>query len=367
MEVITGWGVISAIGIGAEAFTRGVREGRSAIGPLPPPPEGKPRLPAKQAAPIPDFDVVQVLGTKKGTRVLDRTAALAVAATQLAMVDSGVSSKPDYEESFGLVLGTCNGSISRTVEYTTQTLVAEKAYAVSPEGFPNTVMNFAAGQSAIWHRLKAMNTTISGGRMAFLLALRYARRMIQSGYAGGVLVGSVEELSDPLIWGAHHLASERKEEAPPLGEGGAMFALERADSAARSGRAPRVEVLACEVGFAPERRQHAEALARCIRRALERAGIGPRDLWAVSSRHTGHRELDAAEDRALQLSLEDHRPEHQLAIGRQLGECFSASGALQMAGLLALLAPAGQPRGKAALLTSLTHGGSVGCAVIRGS
>jgi 3-oxoacyl-[acyl-carrier-protein] synthase II len=358
--------VISPIGIGFQEFTAGVvenRTGRKLVAPSGVDTES----PCREACTIPEFDIAKILGAKKGTRVLDRTAALAVAATALAIRHAGINAVPGREQDFGVVLGTCNGTLSRTVEYTTETLDPDKPHLVSPEAFPNTVMNFAAGQCSIAHRLRALNTTISGGRLACILALRYACRMLHLGYAKGILVGSVEEYSAPMAWGARYAALSRNEDVPLLGEGCAMFSIEPSEVAEQAGRQVLGELLACEVGFCCQRNQDpAETLAACIARAMRRAGIQEREVGTLSVRDSGLTTLDGIETRALQNALSSYRSVRRIAIARQVGECFSASGALQLSALLATFASSPETRRRVGLLTSVTHGGGVGCALVRG-
>jgi 3-oxoacyl-[acyl-carrier-protein] synthase II len=366
--VISGWGVISPIGIGVEAFVESLRSQRCALKSTAGY-QGRWGLPSTTAGLIADFDVAKVLGTKKGTRVLDRTAALALAATTMAVRDAGIEVTPDSEERIGVVLGTSNGSIRSSIEFTSETVCTDTPYLVSPEAFPNTVMNFAAGQCSIWHRLKALNTTISGGRMACILALRYATRMIRSRYAEMLIVGSVEEFSEHIAWGSEFAARTRNQSPPPLGEGAAMFAIEESEQAHAAGRPVRAELVSCDVGFQGRGlEQQARAFADCIRRALARASLSPHDVWAVSSRESGVRDLDGVERKALELVFAGHQPPQQLRIGTQVGDCFSASGAMQLSAILGLFAlKAEAERRPVAILTSVTHAGGFGCAVIRGS
>ncbi len=362
---ITGWGVISPIGTGRDEFAAAVREGRSGVRPLaelglPGP------LPFREACIVPDFQVAKILGTRKGTRVLDRTAALAVGATTLAIRDSRIDASPAYEDRAGLALGTYNGSISRFIELLTETMTLAEPWMVSPEAFPNTVMNFAAGQCAIWHRLRAVNTTISGGRLACLLALRYAWRALRFGYADAMVAGSVEEMSRELAWGAHH-ALAGQGSVPPVGEGCGMFVIEDRACAEAAGRRAHAELLACQASFYQgDVEDAARALAACVRRALEEAGVAAEDVWAVSLRESGVRRLDAAEERGLGMAFGRSRPPKVVAIGRLLGEAFGASGAFQLAALLAAFADAGEEaRGKVGLVTALSNSGGVGCALVR--
>src|SRR5712691_2258998 len=240
---ISGWGVISAIGIGPEAFGAALRAGQCGCKRVEGGADGA--LPTDLACTVPEFEPARFLGPK-GTRVMDRTTGLAVAATGMALAHSGVTITRENEDRVGMVLGTSNGSMRSTFEYTRETLGPGKPYLVSPELFPNTVMNCAAGQCAIWHNLKALNPTISGGRLAGVLALRYARRMLRSGYADLVLAGAVEEFCPELAWGSFLATASRTSDRAVLGEGAAIFALESRQAAEAAGRTPRAEVLACE-------------------------------------------------------------------------------------------------------------------------
>lgn len=362
--VITGWGVISPIGIGVEAFGEGLRAGRSGLKTVEGYPEGA--LPFAEACVIPEFDASAFLG-KKGTRFLDRTTLLAVSAVGMALQHSGLALTDENRARVGVVLGTNVGSIKSIGDFMRDTLIHERPYLVNPMHFPNSVMNCAAGQSAIWHKLKGVNATISGGRLAGLMALRYAWMALRLGYADALVTGSVEEFCEQTAWGLHHAGRIDPDGGAPLGEGCAVFILEMAEAACAQGRRALAEVLACEVGVyspdAGERARQAQGLAGCIRRALSRAGVGARDVWAVSTHQFADAELEEVEIRALELALDGHVPARQVAVGKSVGECFSAAGAFQLAALLALFGDS--PGDRVALVTSLAHSGAVGCAVIR--
>jgi len=80
---VTGCGVVSPIGIGREAFAQAFLKGESglrpAVGDYAPP------LPCVLAGQVVDFDATRWLG-KKGTRFLDRSTMLAIAAAGLALL-----------------------------------------------------------------------------------------------------------------------------------------------------------------------------------------------------------------------------------------------------------------------------------------
>src|SRR3954468_22327159 len=132
---ITGWGVISPIGIGRDDFTDAIRtdtHGFSSVG------HGANGGAGFQgpAAVIPAFEPVRYLGAK-GTRSMDRTTGMAVATVGMALQHSGVNVDAERAR-IGVALGTSTGSIRSISEFTRETLLHERPYLVNPALFPNT-------------------------------------------------------------------------------------------------------------------------------------------------------------------------------------------------------------------------------------
>lgn len=363
---ITGFGVISPIGIGAQEFTTGILEGRSGLKPI----NGvcASPLPFDQACVIPEFEVKTYLG-KKGTQSMDRTTGLAVAASGMALQHSGVAITPANETRSGVVLGTSTGSMRSISTFTKETFVQHPPYLVSATEFPNTVMNCAAGQCAIWHNLKGINATVSGGRLSSLLALRYALLKLRLGYTDLVLAGGVEEFSEHTAWAFHHVMQGMRSEILPIGEGCVMLVLEKSAAAKCAGRSVRAEMLACEIQMYPLAQQPncgqlTEGLTSCIQTALDSAGVSPRDVWGVSLQGCGG-ELGDPETRALTTILKDNTGVQYVGISPLVGETYSAAGVFQIAAALARLSHS-TAHDRVVLVTSFSRGGSVGCAVLRG-
>ncbi len=351
---ITGWGVLSPLGDGADDFSDAVVQGRNGLADV----CGMfdEDLPGDKAYALPDFRVRDYLG-RKGTSFFDRSTALALVASDRALKDTSLAVTDTNRDQVGLVLGTTTGSIKSTTDYSRETLTQQRPYLVNPVLFPNTVMNCAAGQAAIWHKLKGVNATVAGGQLAGLTALRYASRTLRWGDAEALLVGAVEEFSPHSAWATHLAAG-----STPAGEGAAVFVLETAAAVADRGRAPDAEVLAVELATAdPERGFQAatEVFAQCIGRALATAGVRADELWAVAP---GTDETEAA---AVETVLGTARPV-RLQVKELTGECHAASGALQIAAVLAHHRNDASLDGRPALVTSATREGAVGAAVIRG-
>ena len=162
-------------------------------------------LPAEYAHAFVEFDARASLG-RKGTASLDRRTALALVACREALSDGQVSVSDDNRHRMGVVLGTTWGSLKSMSDYTKESLLEERPYLVEPSRFPNTVMNCAAGQLAIWNKLTGVNATIAGGNMALLSVLEYSANLFRCGYADTILAGTVEEFTPHNAW-AHHLTS----------------------------------------------------------------------------------------------------------------------------------------------------------------
>lgn len=361
---ITGWDVISPIGIGREAFTENFSQKRSGLKPLDK--EQETNFPIEQAFTIPEFDIVKSLGLK-GSRTLDRATAMAMATVGMALKHSSISTETEQEQ-VGVVLGTSNCSLKSICDFTRETYVYEKPHFVNPARFPNSVLNCAAGNSAIRFKLKGINATISGRQLSVFLALRYAGLKIRQGYANTLIAGGVEEFCEQTAWNYHHINTANSQQASLPGEGCAMFVVENQKVALANGRKIFAEIHACEVGVYPEdinlgKKRQAEGLKACICRALDRTNTSSNDIWAISKHQSGLPKLNEIQDEGLNLALKNTEPLYNFSIGDLLGDCFSASGAFQIAALLAL--PNTESIDRNVLATSVTSDGVVGCILIK--
>ncbi|MGW7436023.1 beta-ketoacyl synthase N-terminal-like domain-containing protein [Streptomyces sp. NPDC054849] len=346
--VITAWSAISPFGFGADAFRAGLRGGVTAPAPAAgPSPGARGRL-------VPDFDARAVLG-KKGTRSMDRVTALAVAAVGELVDRPDAPGTPAEGPAPGLVLGT-TGSVQSTMDFTRSSLEGDRPFYVDPARFPNTVMNCAAGQCAIWHGLKGPNATIAGGRAAGLLALNYARRLQAGGRAGTLFCGGAEEYSDARAR-LHHLG-QGDPAGTVLGEGAAVLRLEPAGSAAaeRNGLA---EVVALEFGVYEDAGEVPATLLRCLRRVLERAGARPADIALVAPGAAGGPEQAALAD------LFGHRSPTEVDCTGLIGDPAAAAAAFQLLAVLVRAEDDPALAGRLALVTAVDHDGTLGCALLR--
>ena len=120
--VVTGVGVISALGAGREAFWHSLATGTSGLRP--------PSLVAARtrgdglAGEIAEFSPGPFIGTK-GIRHFDRTALLLACAAKLALEDAGLRcdpANPTRDDRIGIVVGSTYGSIGSIAAFDTEAL-----------------------------------------------------------------------------------------------------------------------------------------------------------------------------------------------------------------------------------------------------
>src|SRR5688572_9042327 len=255
---ITGIGLISSLGDSPAQLHSALCAGKSGIGPIQS--FNANGLGCHLGAEIKSFQAEKYLGPIN-LRPLNRTSRLAAGAARLALDHSGWSPEMVEQEEAGLVLGTMFGSLLTISDFDCRLLEAGPGY-VSPMDFANTVINAAAGQTAIVHKLRGINSTISAGAVSGLQAIAYATDLIRSGRAKGILAGGAEELCFQSFYNFDRAAllcpSNNAQTAVPfdpthngfvLGEGVALLMLEEETLARQRDARVLAEILGHAGGY----------------------------------------------------------------------------------------------------------------------
>src|SRR6185312_2203852 len=348
--VITGIGVVSSLGDSPASLHRSLCESRSALKPVQLfDTEG---LGCPLGNEITDSDATKYL-VSRNLRPLDRTTRLVASAAQLALEESEWSAEMRNGEEVGLVLGTMFCSVHTISEFDRRALEAGPSYA-SPMDFSNTVINAAAGQTAIVHNLRGVNTTISTGLTSGLEAISYAAELIRSGQTRALLAGGADEMCFESFYGFDRagllcrsdssqgdfpIPFDARRNGIALGEGAALLMLEDASLARERGARVLGEIKGhgssydCSQGR--EDKESIEAVAITIRHALHDAFLLPSEIDCLSASANGSRLGDRHEARGVFAGLNGQT--HKLpvtAIKSMLGETLGASGVMQAVSLL---------------------------------
>lgn len=347
---ITGAGVISSLGDSPAKLHTALCEGRAGLRQIELfSTEG---LGCHLGGEIASFSPNNYLG-ERNFRPLDRTSQLVAATAQMALDDSGWTVEMRSQNEVGLVLGTMFCSVHTISQFDRRALVAGPAYA-SPMDFSNTVINAAAGQTAIWHNLRGVNSTIAAGSVSGLQAIIYATELIRTGRAKAILAGGADELCfesfygfnrAELLCGSNHspgdfpIPFDQKRNGFALGEGAALLMLEDAESAAERGAHVLAEISGQGSGFDPsrgaDRRKSIATIARAIRLALDDAHVKADEVDCLSMSANGSVQADRNEAEAAALVFGARAGTIPVtAIKSMLGETLGASGAMQTISLV---------------------------------
>ncbi len=353
--VITGMGVITPLGDSSQELHESLCHGRSGISRVDH--FDDPVLDNPLVGEIASFDPATYLG-ERNFRPLDRTSQLLASAAQLALDDSGWTQEMREEQAIGLVAGTVFCSVHTISEFDRRAVMEGPSYA-SPLDFANTVINAAAGQTAIWHKLRGVNSTISTGITSGLAAIAKAAGLIREGHEQAILAGGVEELCVESLLGfqqAGLLCKANGSAAPvpfqssrsgiALAEGAALLMLEEYDAA----RARVATILAevkgegasfdCTHDEGDDAACHIRAtcVERSINGALRDAQLSPSAIDAVSASANGNSFLDRCEALGIQRTFNGRSGAMPVtALKSMLGESLGAAGAIQAVDMIETL------------------------------
>jgi 3-oxoacyl-[acyl-carrier-protein] synthase II len=346
--VVTGMGMLTALGNDVASTWEGLVAGRSGIRTI----ESfdSSRLNVRIAAQVQDFDSSHVLD-RKDQRRTDRYIQFGLVAAREAMDQAGLPERleGDLAERTGAILGTGLGGVSTLYDgFTTNALRGPDR--ISPFLIPMGIPNVGAGQIAINYGMTGPNfATVSacatGGH-----AIGEASETIRRDDADIMLAGGSEAcVIEVLIGGfaAMRALSTRNDDpagaSRPFdrgrdgficGEGAAVLVLEELEHALARGATPLAEL----AGYgATADASHITLPApggigavRAALRALVKAGLTPEDVQHVNAHATSTPEGDKAELQAIKTIFGDHAGSVAVTANKSMiGHTLGAAGAIE--------------------------------------
>ena len=342
--VVTGMGTVNPLGKSLEEYWDGLIEGRS-TGRMA---EGYPtdKLTTKFACEVPNFDPQDFMDRKAAQRMA-RFSQMAVAASTMALADSGLDLAKEDSFRVGVDMGTGIGGF---IEMTQGAISYATKGRLNPLYAPMIIPNMAAASVAMAFHLRGPNTTVTTACAASTHTLGDASRIIQHGDADVMLAGGSEaSLCEVGITSFNSIrALSTRNDAPEKasrpfdrdrdgfvpGEGAGILVLESEEHAKNRGARIYGEVLGyaltCDAFHQVAPDETGEAPARAVTLALADAGIEPKDVDYVNAHGTSTQLNDAGETKALKLALGDHA--YKVAISStksMIGHLLGAAGAVE--------------------------------------
>ncbi|MFP5363264.1 MAG: beta-ketoacyl-[acyl-carrier-protein] synthase family protein [Thermoleophilia bacterium] len=331
---ITGRGVVSSIGEGADAFVDALLERRSGVG------DG--------LAPCADFDPEAAMGPKVARRS-DRYSQLGFAAAMQACEEAGLPDGVDLER-LAILVGTGVGGLI-TLEGECRKFVDGGERAVSPHFVPMMMPNAAAGAIAMELGAHGPGFSVSSACATGSHAIGEAKRMLERGEADVVVAGGTEAAITPLCVAAFKRmgALSREGKSRPfdarrdgfvLGEGAGVIVMERREHAEARG----AEILGYVAGYGASNDAFhmtqpdntGRGAEKAMRAALADAGATPEDVGYINAHGTSTPFNDRIETVAIHSVFNGGSPpvsSTKSAIGHLLG----AAGAVEAVATLEAL------------------------------
>jgi 3-oxoacyl-[acyl-carrier-protein] synthase II len=333
--VVTGMGVVSPIGIGAEAFWQNLLDGVSGV---------RVResfadtdLPLRIGAPIVDFDPKPFVKPRKALKIMCQPIQFGCAAANLAFEDAGFEKQsldsvvsPDR---IGTLFGTETffadpAEVARVFRSCTEDANYQHdrwgefaMRQIQPLWMLKYLPNMAASHISIAIDARGPSNSICQGEASGLLALIEAADLIKRGIADVVIAGgtgSQMALTAMLYRGIANLSQRIHEpesasrpfdlqrDGTVIGEGSGVVVLESAEFASSRGATPIAKFAGWSRGFSdPNVVNRKEAFVASIDRVIADSGIAKESIGLLSANAGGSKEGDAAEAQAIMETLGD--------------------------------------------------------------
>lgn len=343
--VVTGMGIVSALGNDIDTFWNKIKSGTIAIDEITSFDTSDYKV--KLAAQIKSFEPSEFMDAKAARR-MEPFCQYAVAAAGQAIKNAGLDLEAEDTTRIGVCVGSGIGSM-QAIEKEHQKLLEKGPKRINPLLVPLMISNMAAGNISIAYGLKGKSTNIVTACATGSHSIGDAMRYIQCNEVDVMVAGGTEAAITPLsIAGFSALtalsASTDKYRASipfdkerggfVMGEGAGIVVLESYEHAVNRG----ATILAELVGYgATSDAFHitspcddGDGAARAMLCAIEEAGIQKEELIYINAHGTGTHHNDLAETNAIKKAFGDHAYRMNInSTKSMIGHLLGAAGAVE--------------------------------------
>ena len=322
--VITGIGVISPLGNDLASTWEAMKAGRSGIDTIKS--MDVTGYSTKIAGEVKDFDPAPYFKTPKDARRVDRFTHFAMGAAGMALKDSGLDLEAEDKTRIGVMVGSGIGGLG-TLESQHATLLSKGPARVSPFMIPYMISNIGEA----WRIMKFgdADVMVCGGAEATILP---------TGVAGFSNMKALSSRNDEPQRASRPYDVDR--DGFVMGEGAGVVILETLEHAQKRGAKIYGELVGYGISAdayhltAPD--PEGRGAARCMKMALEHAGMKPEDIDYVNTHGTSTPLGDICEIKAIKAVFGDHAKNGLLISSTKsmTGHLLGAAGGVELAACL---------------------------------
>lgn len=318
---ITGMGITCPIGNSVKEVMESVRDGKCGIAPITHY-DTTDRI-VTLAGEIKNLNMDEYIPPKE-QRKLDKYAQYAIVAATQAMNDSGLLDTDEERDRWGTIISSGIGGIKSIED--NQMVGSKRGFdKVTPFYIPMAISNMAAGNVAILFGLKGFCSATVTACASAANAIGDGFRQIRDGYADVMLCGGSEAAITPLSIGGFTSMKALSHSKDParasipfdkersgfvMGEGAGILVLEDYDHATARGAHIYGEVAGyganCDAYHITSPCPDGSGAAKCMRLAIQDAGLKPEDIDYVNAHGTSTVINDKGESAAIKAVFGDH-------------------------------------------------------------
>jgi 3-oxoacyl-[acyl-carrier-protein] synthase II len=350
--VVTGIGLVSALGTGTDVNWKALVAGTSGIGRISR--FDVSNYAAQIAAEVTGFDPLNWI-EKKEVKKMDLFIQYAIAAAQFAMDDSKLTITDEMAPEVGSFIGSGIGGFI-TIEREHESLLAGGPRKISPFFIPSAIINLAAGQVSIRFGAKGPNLATCTACSASAHAVGESYEIIRRGDATVMIAGGSEAAITPMSVGgfaAMRALSTRNDDPAHacrpfdkdrdgfiIGEGAGVVILEELEHAERRGAPIYAELvgygLSADAYHMTAPSEDGDGARRAMAMALRKAGIQPDEVDYINAHGTSTPYNDKLETLAIKRCFGDHAYKMAISSTKSMtGHLLGGAGGLE-AGITAL-------------------------------
>jgi 3-oxoacyl-[acyl-carrier-protein] synthase II len=347
--VVTGLGVVSALGQSIEPFWKNLIEGKCGISRITS--FDATAFDCQIAAEIKDFVPGAAFPSPKELKRTDRFSQLGVCAGYQALMDSGMDLTKVNLDEIGVYIGSGIGGLNTVGEQHT-VLMERGPSRISPFMIPMLIANMASGLFSMYYKLRGPNFATVSACATSTHAIGEAWRTIKMGDAHAIFAGGTEATIVPMGIGgfcAMRAMSTRNDDPEHssrpfdkdrdgfvMGEGAGVLVLEELEHAKARGAKIYCEIVGygntADASHITAPAPLGEGAARCMKMALRNGGLNPEDIDYINAHGTSTPQGDICETQAIKTIFGDHA--RKLAVSSTkgaTGHMLGAAGAVEMA------------------------------------
>lgn len=320
--VVTGVGMVTPVGLDTEKSWEGLISGKSGIGPITQ--FDDKAIPTQIAGEIHGFDPNAYIDAKE-IKKMDRFIHLAIAASQMAMDQSGLTITPENAEHIGVLVSSGMGGLPAIEKYH-KIYLASGHRKISPFFIPMLIVNLASGQISIRYGVKGPNSCVVTACATGTHSVGDAFKIIQRGDALAMIAGGTESCICPLGVGGFNAMkalstrnNEPQRASRPfdaerdgfvMGEGSGVMILEDLEHARKRGAVILAEIVGYgmtgDAYHMTSPAPNGEGAARCMKMAIHDARVTPDEMGYINAHGTSTKFNDENETAAIKTVFGDH-------------------------------------------------------------